>query len=174
MIQQHSSLRRPYDSLFTVILSSVFTRNTPGYCWRTSFKVLEVPFLAHISRAFWPSKKACWIDKFRHCGVRQQYPPVISTHAAQPHPGTRPRTETQSINQRRVGRWPGSFWTACERAHLVATPWLPPLKLKRHHAIIDGPGFESAQARCFDHLASRRAQRGLPMLPIIHSVINSG
>jgi hypothetical protein len=100
--------------------------------------------------------------------------PVICTRAAKGHFPSMACTETQSINQRRVGGGPGSFWTACERAHLVASPWLASLKLKRHHAIIDGPGFESAQAWGFDHLASRRAQRGLPMLPVIHSVINSG
>ena len=63
-----------------------------------------------------------------------------------------------------------SMRTGSPRSRTLATP----LKLKRHHAIIDGPGFESAQARCCDHLASRIAQRGLPMLPIIHSVIKSG
>ena len=42
-------------------------RSLPG------FKVLAVLFLASVSQAFLPSKKACWTDKFRHLGVRQQY-----------------------------------------------------------------------------------------------------
>jgi hypothetical protein len=41
-------------------------RITSGYCWRIYFKVLEVLLLAHVSRAFWPSKKACGTHKFRH------------------------------------------------------------------------------------------------------------
>jgi len=39
----------------------------------------------------------------------QQYPPVKSTHTAQLHPGIHLCTKTQSINQRRVGGWSGSF-----------------------------------------------------------------
>jgi len=35
-------------------------RSLPG------FKVLEVLFLAQVSQAFLPSKKACGIHKFRH------------------------------------------------------------------------------------------------------------
>src|SRR5206468_9490589 len=31
--------------------------------------------------AFWPSKKACGIHKFRHLGVRQQYPRDFSRQA---------------------------------------------------------------------------------------------
>jgi hypothetical protein len=34
------------------------------YCWRIYFKVLEVLFLASVSQAFLPSKKACEIHKF--------------------------------------------------------------------------------------------------------------
>jgi hypothetical protein len=30
-----------------------------GYCWSTSFKVLEVLFLGEVSSAFLPSKKTC-------------------------------------------------------------------------------------------------------------------
>ena len=41
-------------------------RKTSRYCWRTSFKVLEVLFLRKVSSAFLPSKKACGIHKFRH------------------------------------------------------------------------------------------------------------
>src|SRR5262245_66141497 len=37
---------------------------TPGYCWRIYFKVLEILFLASVSQAFLPSKKACEIHKF--------------------------------------------------------------------------------------------------------------
>src|SRR4029453_14636445 len=37
-----------------------------SYCWRIYFKVLGVLFLAHVSHAFWPSKKACGIRQFRH------------------------------------------------------------------------------------------------------------
>src|SRR5262249_41412675 len=43
------------------------------YCWRISFKVLEVLFLAQVSQAFLPSKKACGIHTFQHFWVRQQY-----------------------------------------------------------------------------------------------------
>src|SRR5262245_7897785 len=45
--------------------------------------------------------------------------PVLLTNTAQPHPGTRLRTETQSINQRRVGRWSGSFSTPCRQDRLA-------------------------------------------------------
>src|SRR5262249_34911705 len=41
--------------------------------------------------------------------------PVFSTHAEQLHPGIRLCPTTQSINQRRVGGWSGSFWTTCGR-----------------------------------------------------------
>jgi hypothetical protein len=45
-----------------------------GYCWRISFKVLGVLFIAEVSPAFLPSKKAYGIHKFQHFWVRQQYP----------------------------------------------------------------------------------------------------
>jgi len=54
-------------------------RKSPGYCWRTPFKVLGVLFLGKVSPTFLPSKKACGTDKLRHFWVRQQYPPVIAT-----------------------------------------------------------------------------------------------
>ena len=47
---------------------------THGYCWPTSFKVLEVRCLEEVSSAFLPSTKACWAHQFRHWGVGQQYP----------------------------------------------------------------------------------------------------
>ena len=50
---------------------------TGGYCWPTSFKVLEVLFLGEVSSAFLPSKKACWAHQFRYLGVGQQYPGVF-------------------------------------------------------------------------------------------------
>jgi hypothetical protein len=37
---------------------------TTGYCWRTYFTVLGVPFLGEVSSAFLPSKKACRTHKF--------------------------------------------------------------------------------------------------------------
>jgi hypothetical protein len=37
-----------------------------GYCWRIYFKVLAVLFLASVSQAFLPSKKACGIHTFQH------------------------------------------------------------------------------------------------------------
>src|SRR4029453_520125 len=52
---------------------------TPGYCWPTHFKVLEVLFLGEVCSAFLPSKKACWAHQFRYLGVGQQYPPVWLT-----------------------------------------------------------------------------------------------
>jgi hypothetical protein len=36
-----------------------------GYCWPTYIKVLEVLFLASVSQAFLPSKKAYGIHKLR-------------------------------------------------------------------------------------------------------------
>jgi hypothetical protein len=42
-----------------------------GYCWPTSFKVLAVLFLAEVSPAFLPSKKACGSHEFRHLEVGQ-------------------------------------------------------------------------------------------------------
>jgi hypothetical protein len=39
---------------------------TVGYCWRIYFKVLGVLFLASVSQAFLPSKKACGAHPFRH------------------------------------------------------------------------------------------------------------
>jgi hypothetical protein len=55
---------------------NVVGKKPTGYCWRTYFEVLDVPFLVCVSPAFLPSKKACGTDKFRHFGVRQQYPTV--------------------------------------------------------------------------------------------------
>ena len=46
-------------------------------------------------------------------GVDQQYPPVKSTRAVKGTFSSLARAETRSINQRRVGGWLGSFWTAC-------------------------------------------------------------
>src|SRR5438046_2936460 len=37
-----------------------------SYCWRISFKVLEVPFLASGSHAFLPSRTACGMHQFRY------------------------------------------------------------------------------------------------------------
>ena len=37
-----------------------------GYCWRTYFKVLEVPFLVQDSQAFLPSKQA-WCAVKAYC-----------------------------------------------------------------------------------------------------------
>ena len=42
---------------------------TPGYCWSTLFKVLEVLFLGKVSPALLPSKKACGAHQLRHLGV---------------------------------------------------------------------------------------------------------
>jgi hypothetical protein len=47
---------------------------TGGYCWSFYFKVLGVLFLGEVSPGFLPSKQACWMHKFRHLGVGQQYP----------------------------------------------------------------------------------------------------
>src|SRR5215211_7858808 len=52
------------------------SRLREGYCWRISFKVLEVLFLGHVSQAFLPSKQACRRHTLRHLRVRQQYPGV--------------------------------------------------------------------------------------------------
>ncbi|SRR6266849_2932698 len=54
-------------------------------CWRIYFQVLEVLFLASVSQAFLPPKKACGIHKFQHFWVRQQYPGVFLTLAGS-HP----------------------------------------------------------------------------------------
>ena len=53
------------------------SQKTTRYCWPTSFKVLGVLYLAEVSLAFLPSKKACWTHKFRHLGVGQQYPSLF-------------------------------------------------------------------------------------------------
>src|SRR5215216_2229609 len=72
-----------------------------SYCWRIQkCRNLCIP------HAFFEGKKAGETSPRKSTPrtlkeVGQQYPPVISTHAAQPHPGPRLRTETQSINQRR-------------------------------------------------------------------------
>src|SRR5881628_1003589 len=60
------------------------SHKTPGYCWPTYFKVLEVLFLALVSQAFLPSKKACGTYKFRHLGIRQQYPFVFRDSVSKP------------------------------------------------------------------------------------------
>src|SRR4029434_2905039 len=68
------------------------SRKSSGYCWPTSFKVLEVLFLGEVSSAFLPSKKACWAHQFRYLGVGQQYPSVKSTGRRSPpqsQPGCR-------------------------------------------------------------------------------------
>jgi hypothetical protein len=52
----------------------------PGYCWPTSFKVPRVLFLGDISSAFWPSKKACWTDKFRHWGLANSIVSFLGQH----------------------------------------------------------------------------------------------
>src|SRR5262245_43432952 len=51
-------------------------QKTPGYCWSTPFKVLEVLCLGEVCSAFLPSKKAYWAHQFQYLGVDQQYPPV--------------------------------------------------------------------------------------------------
>src|SRR4030095_12030485 len=91
---------------------------TFGYCWPTSFKVLEVLFLGGISSAFLPSKKACWTHKFRHMGGGQQYPPVISTHAELSQPRLDPCRATHSRNQRRVA-------PRCRRLFNTRPCWQP-------------------------------------------------
>jgi len=57
------------------------THKTSGSCWRISFEVLGVLFLAEVSPAFLPSEKAYGIHKFQHFWVRQQYPSVIGAGA---------------------------------------------------------------------------------------------
>ena len=47
-------------------------RETGGYCWPTSFKVLGVLFLGEVYSAFLPSKKACWAHQFWYLEVDQQ------------------------------------------------------------------------------------------------------
>jgi len=56
-------------------LRGVDQQYPPGYCWRIYFTVLAVLFLASVSQAFLPSKKAYWAHQFRYLGVGQQYPP---------------------------------------------------------------------------------------------------
>ena len=43
------------------------------------FNVLEVLYLAEVSLAFLPSKKACWTHNFQNLGVDQQYQVVFSS-----------------------------------------------------------------------------------------------
>src|SRR5262249_7797410 len=56
-----------------MLVETVLSMLTTGYCWRTPFKVLGVLFLGKVSPAFLPSKKACGTHKFRYFCVRQQY-----------------------------------------------------------------------------------------------------
>jgi len=77
-------------------------RSLPG------FKVLGVLYLAEVSLAFLPSKKACWTHKFRHLGVGQQYPLVFRDKcgAAAPHFETWHPLDTHRVAQmgyRRIG-----------------------------------------------------------------------
>src|SRR5262245_17548685 len=46
--------------------------------------------------------------------------PVICTRDTRGNAASITCTETQSRNERRVGGWPGGFWTACGRDHLRA------------------------------------------------------
>ena len=82
------------------------------YCWSTYCHVTRSWMQLRILYVLGPSTTAYARHNFRHFGVDQQYPPVISTHAEQPPLGARACTKTQSRNECRVGRWSGSFWTA--------------------------------------------------------------
>ena len=93
-------------------LRGVDQQYPPGYCWRIYFTVLAVLFLASVSQAFLPSKKAYWAHQFRYLGVGQQYPPVISTGCHGGDGASETHTETQYNNQCRVRGSPESFWTA--------------------------------------------------------------
>src|SRR5262245_50264606 len=59
-------------------------------------------------------------------------PPVIDTPWKRGNAASRMRTEIQSINQRRVGGWRGSFGTACGRDHFAAACWLPTTGDRKH------------------------------------------
>jgi hypothetical protein len=61
-----------------------------------------------VSFAFLPSTKAGWTYTFRHLGVGQPYPPVISTYEAEATPHARSCPVLHALNQRRVGGWAGS------------------------------------------------------------------
>src|SRR5438132_4127810 len=96
------------------------SHQTTGYCWRTrKGRNLCIP------HAFLEGKKA-WETYARKSTtrtlklIRQQYPPVICTGDARDHPTGTPRTETQSIYQRRVGGWLRSFWAVRARESFVA------------------------------------------------------
>src|SRR5712664_4238362 len=52
--------------------------------------------------------------------VDQQYPPVFCTRHERGNAAGTTCTEIQYTNERRVGGWPGSFWTACGRESLAA------------------------------------------------------
>ena len=62
--------------------SAHLSHKTTRYCWRTYFKVLEVPFLRDVFSAFLPSKQACRIHRFRHLGVGQQYPTLFCDNSS--------------------------------------------------------------------------------------------
>ena len=84
---------------------------TGGYCWRISFTVLEVFFLAQVSQAFLPSKKACWAHQFQYLGVDQQYPPVMWTECIPLPQGELGCRTTRSNNLRQLLSSPAGFST---------------------------------------------------------------
>ena len=85
------------------------TRLTPGYCWSTSFQAPWLLLVLRISCVLRPSKMPYARHNFQHLGVRQQYPPVICTRDQRDIFPSMACTETQSINQGRVGGWPEVF-----------------------------------------------------------------
>jgi len=91
--------------------------------------------------------------------------PVCCTPDEQPHPGAQPCTETQSVNQRRVGGWPGSFSTT--RAHGVRTwSFLPNASHAQHDMRSCGPPHCGGGALCGQRREGRQYVRELPGCPL--------
>src|SRR4051812_32554036 len=60
-------------------LDQPLSQKTSRYCWRIYFNVLEVLFLASVSPAFLPSKKACGVHKFGTSEFANSIPPFFAT-----------------------------------------------------------------------------------------------
>src|SRR5262245_42806498 len=89
------------------------------------FKVLAGLFLASVSPAFLPSKKACGTHQFRHWGVRQQYPEVF------PDTRTRCGTRHNSLTARITPLLSESLYEIERRTGRSVRPTVEPSGRKR-------------------------------------------
>jgi len=126
-----------------------------------------------------PGTCDCTVQRF--CRVKT---PVKSTPVEQPYPHARSCTETQSINQRRVGRWSRSFSTPGRQDRLapaigapwtvttlvssarIATVWARvPVPATRRHRPSSGTGGGGTRrvehAKCLSKMSGHRKMAGL-------------